>query len=228
MLKIVFSNEDLVIVDKPAGIPCHPLKQGGLPDSALEAITEIYPDIKSASTNLLEGGLVYRLDNNTSGLLLFARNIQTHNRLTNLLKMDKLVKVYTTILCGSLKTSITLNDPIAHHAKNKRKMVVVKDNMIFFRGKPKPAQTSIKPVAWGKEATLAEITITGGRRHQIRVHLANLGFPLLGDALYNGKPAIYLPGHALHVHSLSFDNKSWTAPLPDNFSKEAKKYGIGF
>ena len=172
--------------------------------------------------------MIYRLDNNTSGLLVFARNIKTHQRLTTLLKTAKLTKVYTAILCGSLKTSIELNDPIAHHSKNKRKMVVVKDNMLFFRGKAKPAQTIVKPVAWSKDMTRAEIIIAGGRRHQIRVHLANLGCPLLGDELYNGKPATYLPGHALHVHSLSFDNQSWTAPLPDNFIKEAEKYGIGF
>ncbi len=221
-------NKDVIVFNKPAGMPSHALKKGE-GDTALDRVVAHYPEVALASLDQREGGLVHRLDNNTSGLLIFARNLASHTFFRQLIQTSQIEKSYLALVQGRIPGTMVFNLPIAHHAKNKSKMIVVKEETRFFRGQPKPATTFVEPIAWGEEATLIRVEIRGGRRHQIRIHLADAGHPLLGDELYGGPEAAYLPGHALHADSLVLpDGLKLIAPVPELFKKEAAKYGIGF
>jgi 23S rRNA pseudouridine1911/1915/1917 synthase len=206
-------------------MPCHPLREGET-GTALELVGKEFPDILLASDNPREGGLVHRLDNDTSGVLVFARTRPSYVAWRTAFMQGQVKRTYLAIVVGHIQGTLVLDWPIAHHAKNKKKMVVVRDK-VAFRSHPKDALTEVKPLATGQGATLVEVQIKGGRRHQIRVHLAAAGFPLLGDQLYGGPKAHHLKGQALHAYKL----QSALAPLflatpPPEFVIEAGLLGI--
>lgn len=204
--EIVYVDDNIVVINKPAGLPCHPLKPGEGP-SAFALVVAQFPEVASASNNPLEGGLVHRLDNHTSGLLVFARHPAAYETWRLAFKNSTIQKSYVALIQGKLDHILTLEQPIAHHPKSKHKMVTVGEGHCYFRGHPQVATTVVTPLEISENTTLVRITISGGRRHQIRVHLANAGFPLVGDKLYGGpEPLPGLPGHALHADTLVLPN----------------------
>lgn len=200
-LIIVYVDADCVVVDKPAGMPSHPLKNS-LGNSALEAVCEQYPEIKQASLNPLEGGLVHRLDTGTSGLLVFARTSESYLKLRDAFSKGLIEKTYVALVEGQLGQACVIDYPIAHHPKNKAKMIAVTSKNKYFRGKAQSARTEV--ILEG--ISRIRLKIQGGRRHQIRVHLAAIGHPLVGDVLYGAQPISWRKGHALHADSITLPN----------------------
>lgn len=224
----VFVNDDVVVFNKPAGMPSHRLKKDDV-NTALDIVVIRYPEVAMASLDQREGGLVHRLDNNTSGLLIFARHTDSHALFRRLITENQIKKSYLALAQGNIANKLVLNLPIAHHPKNKSKMLVVKAETKFFRGQPRSATTTVEPIAWGQNATLVRVEIQGGRRHQIRIHLADAGYPLIGDELYGGIASTYLPGQALHADSIVLpEGLKLIAPASELFKSLAAKYGIGF
>lgn len=196
-MDIVYSDQDVVVINKPRGMPSHGFREKGTQETALHWVCAQYPEIASAGPNPLEGGLCHRLDNETSGLLLFARCPEAYARYRHAFAHQQISKTYHALVHGLLDFPTTIAIPIAHHSKNKKKMVVVWNKHIRHRGHPKSATTQITTVQWGSGWSLVQIHIQGGRRHQIRVHLAHAGFPLVGDTLYGGKPILGFTSQAL-------------------------------
>jgi 23S rRNA pseudouridine1911/1915/1917 synthase len=169
-------------------------------------VCELYPEIAIASPNPLEGGLVHRLDTGTSGCLVFARHPAAYAKLRHAFSNGLIEKTYLARVEGEIKESIIIDYPIAHHPKNKAKMIAIMPKNKYFRGKPQAAVTIVEPIPplqKGGQGGFVRVRIQGGRRHQIRVHLAAIGHPLVGDVLYGAKPVPGQPWHALHAESVT-------------------------
>ena len=204
-IAVLHEDADCVVINKPAGMPSHSLKASHL-FSAFDAVCELYPEIALASANPLEGGLVHRLDTGTSGCLVFARNPIAYAKLRHAFSKGLIEKTYTARVEGAIKEPILIDYPIAHHPKNKAKMVAITPKNKYFRGKPKPARTMVTPACppdRQQTQTVVRVQIQGGRRHQIRVHLAAIGHPLVGDVLYGAKPDPGQLWHSLHAESVT-------------------------
>jgi 23S rRNA pseudouridine1911/1915/1917 synthase len=206
---IAYVDTDCVVVDKPSGMPSAGAQ------SALESVCEFYPEIASLGNNPIEGGLAHRLDTGTSGLLMFARTPESYLKLRDAFSKGLIKKTYVALVEGKLKQDCVIDFPIAHHPKNKAKMLAITPKNKYFRGKAKLARTEVSVVGDLSSVALAKgddlftkihVKIQGGRRHQIRVHLAAIGHPLVGDVLYGAQPITWRVGHALHADSIILPN----------------------
>ena len=186
-LEVVWEDGELAVVDKPAGMPCHPLdpeETGTLMNGALAR----WPNLAGVGTRPLELGLIHRLDTKTSGLVLLAKTEPARRWLSAELKAGKIRKLYRAVAAGRIQESggeITL--ALGHHPKDKRKMVVALPGQ-RLRGKPHEAVTRFRVLERGRERTLLELELVTGVTHQLRVHLAGLGHPIIGDDLYGPAP----------------------------------------
>jgi 23S rRNA pseudouridine1911/1915/1917 synthase len=208
-LTLVVLHEDaaVVVVNKPGGIPCHPLKPGER-DTVMNAVVARFPDTAAAGDKPLEGGLVHRLDNGTSGALLIARNRATFEKLRESIRAGRIARRYEAIVVGALDEKIEIDVPIAHHAKNPRKMVVGDRDSTNPKRAGRSAMTMVEPMRRVGAFTLVSIVPKTGSRHQIRVHLADAGYPIVGDTLYGG-PANEMLAHGrfwLHLCDIAFDS----------------------
>lgn len=197
-IKIAYVDANCVVVDKPAGMP-----SAGSSNSALEAVCELYPEVANLGDNPVEGGLAHRLDTGTSGLLVFARTPESYVKLREAFSKGLIKKTYVALVEGKLEQDCMIDFPIAHHPKNKAKMLAVTPKNKYFRGKAKLARTEVSILS----PSHIRLRIQGGRRHQIRVHLAAIGHPLVGDVLYGAKPISWRDGHALHADSITLPNE---------------------
>jgi 23S rRNA pseudouridine1911/1915/1917 synthase len=187
--KKIYEDDFLLIVDKPQGLatasgPQHYLCEYIFDDCPALAGVKGY---KSG-----EGGLLNRLDNETGGLIFFAKTDKAFSYYSLQMKEEKVIKYYTAVVQGVPETQqgiITL--PLAHHYKNKKRMVIA-DGSLAYRGKPQPAVTAWKLLHRCQQGAVLEIMIKKGVRHQIRVHLAAAGLPVAGDNLYNNTPSEYV------------------------------------
>ena len=209
-LSIVYEDSDLLVVDKPAGMTVHPAP--GHPDGTLvNAVLAHCPDLQGIG-GTVRPGIVHRLDKDTSGLMVVAKNDCAHRSLSDQLKAREFTKVYIALTHGSVAPAEAIIDaPIGRSNANRQRMAIVD------RGRE--AVTRYR-VLWHYPAhTLLEVRPTTGRTHQIRVHFASLGYPLVGDATY-GKPDGRLGRHFLHAATLGFAHPSdgeyreFTSPLP--------------
>jgi 23S rRNA pseudouridine1911/1915/1917 synthase len=212
-IKILFEDAAVIVADKPALMPCHPLRADER-NTVMNAIVAAYPETASAGDKPLEGGLVHRLDNGTSGALIIARNADAFVALREALRTARVTRRYLALVSGRVANTIEIATPIAHHVKNPRKMVAVETTghpigaAARYRSTPRPAFTMVEPLSYQNEFTLVMVTPRTGSRHQIRVHLASIGYPIAGDELYGGPPLAGLVAGRfwLHLAELEFES----------------------
>jgi 23S rRNA pseudouridine1911/1915/1917 synthase len=205
-VNILYQNNDLLVVDKPAGMMVHAGKGREDEPSVVDVVRKMVKD-----TDPLRPGIVHRLDRDTSGVMVIARNAPTKSFLQSQFKARSVQKVYVALVVGKLKLKEAILDwPIGRSPKNPLKKAI----------KPggKPAQTYYKVIKEFSGFTLLELKPKTGRTHQIRVQLAHLGHPIVGDALY-GKIDPKLNRHFLHAARLTLTGPDGTrrqhsSPLP--------------
>lgn len=196
-LEILYEDNDIIVVNKPKGMVVHPAN--GNPDGTLvNAIMSICKDSLSGIGGEIRPGIVHRLDKNTSGAIIIAKNDKAHIALSDGLKNHEIKKTYIALVRGIVKeNNATINMPIARSKKDRKKMDVDKNG--------KEAITHFKVIKRYQDCTLLEINIETGRTHQIRVHLSHIGYPIIGDEVYsNGKNKWNIEGQCLHAKCLDF------------------------
>jgi 23S rRNA pseudouridine1911/1915/1917 synthase len=224
-LDVVHQDASVIVVNKPGGVPCHPLNADER-DTVMNAVVARFPEIAIVGEKPLEGGLVHRLDNGTSGALLIARNRGTFDKLRDAIRAGRIARRYEALVAGALERKTEIDAPIAHHAKNARKMIVGDPSSANPKRAGRAASTVVDPIRRVGDFTLLSIAPKTGSRHQIRVHLASLGHPIVGDTLYGG-PANDTLAHGrfwLHLCEVAFDSPAIghvkvTAPIPPDLQK---------
>jgi len=218
-IEVLYEDESVLVVNKLGLIPCHPLKQAEY-NTVINAVAAAYPEVAKAGDKPLEGGLVHRLDNGTSGALIIARTPYAFAAMRTAIRRGDISRRYLALCVGRVEEEIEIATPIAHHAKNRRKMVTLPMNASAMPG-ARPAATLVRPLQRYSGFSLIEARPRTGRRHQLRVHLASIGHPLAGDTLYNGLEVAELtPGRFwLHLSEVAFESPSSgcitiQAPLP--------------
>ena len=193
-LELVYQDGDLVVIDKPAGLSVHP--GPGHPDRTLvNALLALCPDIQGIGDGL-RPGIVHRLDKDTSGLMVVAKTHQAHLSLSAQIKDRLVIKGYLALATGKpTRQNGEIDAPIARNPRHRKRMAVVLGG--------RESRTSYRILESIGGFSLLELYLKTGRTHQIRVHLAHLGHPLLGDGLY-GRSSPLLPRHFLHAHHLGF------------------------
>lgn len=221
-LDIIYEDNDIIVVNKPKGMVVHPAN--GNPDGTLvNAILAICKNSLSGIGGELRPGIVHRLDKDTSGLIIVAKNDKAHINMSEQIKERNVKKTYIALVRGNVpEEEATINMPIGRSTKDRKKMAVTKNG--------KQAITHFKVLKRYSKYTLLEIKIETGRTHQIRVHMAEIGYPVVGDAVYsNGKNEFGIEGQMLHAYKLEFmhpiTNKHMelTSPLPQYFEEILKK-----
>ena len=224
-VEILYEDDDIIVVNKPKGMVVHPAN--GNPDGTLvNAIMSICKDSLSGIGGEIRPGIVHRLDKNTSGAIIIAKNDKAHINLSEQLKKHEIKKTYIDLVREVVKeNNATINMPIGRSKKDRKKMDVDKNG--------KEAITHFKVLKRYKDCTLLEINIETGRTHQIRVHLSHIGYPIIGDEVYsNGKNKWNIEGQCLHAKSLDFKhpitgkNMHIEAPIPEYFENIIKELDI--
>ena len=196
-IEIIYEDNYIIVVNKPKGLVVHPAN--GNPDGTLvNAIMAICKDSLSGIGGELRPGIVHRLDKDTSGLLIVAKNDKAHINMSEQIKNHEVEKTYIALVRGFVKENeATINMPIGRSTKDRKKMAVVNTG--------KEAITHFKVIERYDKYSLLEVKIETGRTHQIRVHLSQIGYPIVGDSVYsNGKNEWNIEGQCLHAKSLKF------------------------
>ena len=222
-LHIVYEDEALIVVDKPQGLVVHPA--AGHHDGTLQnALLHHDPSLDRVPRS----GIVHRIDKDTSGLLMVARTVEAHKRLVEQLQAHTVHRQYLALVQGTLTGGGTIDLPIGRHGSDRKRFAVRPDG--------KPAVTHYRIAERFQAHTLVEVQLETGRTHQIRVHMAHIGHPLVGDPVYGGRARLpqgaspeliaALQGfkrQALHAGSLGIDHPEteaymeWESPLPSDF-----------
>ena len=222
-LDIVYEDEDLLVLNKPKGLVVHPAA-GHSDDTLVNGLLYALGDQLSGINGELRPGIVHRIDKDTSGLLAVAKNDFAHRILASQLKDHTMARTYEAIVCGSFREdSGTVNAPIGRHPSDRKKMCVTERNS-------KEAVTHWEVVARYRGYTHVRCRLETGRTHQIRVHMAHIGHPILGDTVYgHKKPELGQSSQCLHAGALCFrhprDERPVMvfAPLPDYFTQVIEK-----
>ncbi len=218
-LDIVYEDEDVIVVNKSRGMVVHPAP--GHPDNTLvNALLYHCQNSLSGIGGALRPGIVHRIDKETSGLLLVAKNDAAHLSLSSQLKDHTLSRIYEAVVRGNLREDHgTIDAPIGRHPTQRKKMAVTYTHS-------KPAITHYEVLARYAGYTHVRCRLETGRTHQIRVHMAHIGHPLLGDTVYGEKrPVPGLTGQCLHAQSIRFlhprtgQPMEFSCPLPKDFQK---------
>lgn len=221
-IEIVYEDTDIIVVNKPKGMVVHPAN--GNPDGTLvNAVMAICKDSLSGIGGEIRPGIVHRLDKDTSGLLIVAKNDKAHINMSNQIKNREVKKIYIALVRGLVcEDEATINMPIGRSTKDRKKMAIRKDG--------KEAVTHFKVLKRYSKYTLLEIKIDTGRTHQIRVHMSEIGHPVVGDMVYsNGKNEFGVEGQMLHAKSLDFkhpvtgEKMHLEAELPQYFKDVVEK-----
>ena len=221
-LNIVFEDEDIIIINKPFGLVTHP-GAGNWNGTLANAL--LYYDLELSKLD--RAGIVHRLDKNTSGLMVIARNEKSQKYLVEQLQSHSVVREYSAIVYGHMISGGSVNDPIGRDPKDRIKQAVSSNG--------KDATTHYRVIDRFKSHTHVKAILETGRTHQIRVHLSHIGYPLLGDPMYGGRvrfpkkaseilkeSLLGFKRQALHSKKLTLNHPStgelmsWKAPLPDD------------
>ena len=220
-LDILYEDEDVIVVNKPKGMVVHPAP-GHYSGTLVNALMFHCRDSLSGINGEIRPGIVHRIDMNTTGSLLVCKNDKAHNDIASQIKVHSINRIYNGIVLGNFKEdSGTIDAPIGRNPKDRKKMAVVNDG--------REAITHFQVLEQFKGCAFVQFKLETGRTHQIRVHMAHIGHPLLGDDVY-GKPVKNLIGQTLHAKTIGFiqpTTKEYVevdAPLPDYFEKLLTKY----
>ena len=217
-LNIIYEDDDILIINKEKGMCVHP--GAGNPDGTLvNAIMAKCKDSLSGIGGKIRPGVVHRIDKDTSGLVIIAKNDKAHIDISEQIKNREVEKTYFALVRGNIKeTEAVINMPIGRSSKDRKKMAVDK--------KGKEAITEFKVLEKFDGFTYVEVKIKTGRTHQIRVHMAEIGYPIVGDEVYsNGRNPFGVKGQMLHAAKLGFIHPStkekvvFEAPLPEYFEE---------
>ena len=218
-LDILYEDDDVLIVNKPKGMVVHPAA-GHYQGTLVNAVMAHCGDSLSGINGVMRPGIVHRIDKDTTGALLVCKNDIAHRDLAEQLKCHSIRRRYRAVVQGNLKEDEgTIEGPIGRHPTDRKKMAINHKN-------GKDAITHYKVLERFGEATYVECRLETGRTHQIRVHMASIGHPLLGDTVYgSSRNPYHLEGQALHamilgfVHPRTGEYMEFTAPLPEYFVK---------
>lgn len=222
-VEIAYEDDDLLVVNKPKGMVVHPAV-GNYNGTLVNALLYYCGDSLSGINGVLRPGIVHRIDKDTSGLLIVAKNDFSHRLLAEQIKYHSFIRKYRAVVYGNLKQDEgTINAPIGRNPIDRKKMAVTEKNS-------KQAITHYKVLERFGTFTYVELTLETGRTHQIRVHMAHIGHPVAGDAVYGPSKVIReLNGQCLHAYFISFKhprtNKDITlsSELPDYFQSFLQK-----
>ena len=221
-LNVVYEDDSLIVINKARGMVVHPA--AGNHDGTLVNALLFHCGGLSGVGGAMRPGIVHRLDKQTTGLLVAAKNDAAHVALSQQIKDRSVERLYAALLLGSLKDEhISVDAPIGRHRTNRKKMAIVPDG--------RAAQTDFYEMQRLRSSTLTKCKLHTGRTHQIRVHAASIGHPVMGDDVYGpggkGNPSVML----LHAYSLAFEHPltkeelRFTAPPPEDYLHELKKLG---
>lgn len=215
---VIYEDKDIIVVNKPKGMVVHPAN-GNLDGTLVNAILAMCKDSLSGIGGEIRPGIVHRLDKDTSGLLIVAKNDVAHMNMSKQIQDRKVTKKYIALVKGNvLEDEATIDLPIARSTKDRKKMAV--------DSKGKSAITHFKVLKRYQKYTLLELKIDTGRTHQIRVHMSYIGHPVVGDMTYsNGKNEFGVEGQMLHARYLEFAHPvtgqvlKLEAPIPEYFEE---------
>lgn len=222
-LEILYEDEDVAVVNKPCGMVVHPApgnETGTLVNALLYAMDDL-----SGIGGVKRPGIVHRLDKDTSGLLLVAKNDQSQLALSRQLQERQMEKHYRALVEGNLREdSGRIDQPIARSKKDRKKMAIDPEG--------RPSITDWTVLARGRNVTLLDVHILTGRTHQIRVHMKSIGHPVCGDPIYGSGKGAKVPRLMLHAYTLAFthprtgERMTFTAPLPEEFVQGMRGNGV--
>lgn len=231
-LDIVYEDDWLLVVNKPKGMVVHPAP--GNPDHTLvNALMYHCKDRLSSINGVIRPGIVHRIDKDTSGLLIVAKCDEAHVKLAEQIKVHSFTRIYNAVVAGNLKEDeATVDASIGRHKTDRKKMTVLPDGTPGARN----ALTHFKVIERFGRYTLLELKLETGRTHQIRVHMASIGHPVIGDSVYKPNAdsferanASLLCGQCLHarvigfVHPISGENMYFDSSLPEYFERILEK-----
>jgi 23S rRNA pseudouridine1911/1915/1917 synthase len=226
-LDILYEDDDLLVINKPAGLVVHPAA-GNPAGTLLNGLLHHAPSLET----LPRAGIVHRLDKDTSGLLVVARSQRAHKQLVEMLQQRDIHREYRTIVHGRMVAGGTVDEPIGRHPTQRKKMAVL------YSESAKPAMTDYRVLERFRAHCLLQVKLHSGRTHQIRVHMAHIRHPVVGDPLYGGR--LQIPAgcsdalrdalrsfrrQALHAFRLGFEHPAtgewieWEAPMPDDMER---------
>jgi len=223
-LDILYEDEDVLVINKPKNMVVHP-SAGHYTHTVVNAVLFHCKDQLSGINGVLRPGIVHRIDMDTTGAIVICKNDYSHQVLADQLKVHSITRKYRAIICGNIKEDEgTIEGPIGRHPVDRKKMAINEKN-------GKPAITHFNVLDRFGNYTYVECQLETGRTHQIRVHMASKGHPLLGDTLYGpAKCPFHLQGQCLHAMVLGFihptknEYMEFTAPLPDYFLHLLQKF----
>ena len=219
-LDILYEDQDLLIVNKPKGMVVHP-SAGHYTGTLVNAIMYHCKDSLSGINGEIRPGIVHRIDMDTTGSLIVCKNDEAHVDIAQQIKEHSVNRIYVGIVCGNVKDDEgTIEGSIGRHPIDRKKMAINEKN-------GKPAITHYKVLERFGNYTYMQFKLETGRTHQIRVHMASIGHPLLGDALYSSNRSTFknLQGQTLHAQTIGFihpktgEYMEFSAPLPEYFKK---------
>ena len=222
-LDILYEDSDVILINKPKNMVVHPAA-GHYTGTLVNALMYHCRGDLSGINGVLRPGIVHRIDKDTTGVLIVCKNDRAHNALAEQLKEHSITRKYRAIVCGNLKEDEgTVDAPLGRHPQDRKKMAIV-------RSGGKRAVTHYRVLERFGNDTYIECQLETGRTHQIRVHMASLGHPLLGDEIYGrAKSPFKLEGQTLHamvlgfVHPTTGEYMEFEAPLPEYFEKLLEK-----
>lgn len=223
-LDILYEDDDLLVVNKPKGMVVHP-SAGHYTGTLVNAIMYHCKDSLSGINGEIRPGIVHRIDMDTTGSLIVCKNDESHIFIAEQIKEHSVTRKYRGIVYGGVSDDEgTIDAPIGRHPTDRKKMAIVPNG--------KPAVTHYRVLQRFERYTYMEFQLETGRTHQIRVHMASIGHPLLGDAVYSsGKSPYHLQGQTLHamtigfIHPATLEYLEITAPLPEYFEKILRDLG---